>query len=111
MLDAVDAVSIHAYFSSKDVVALERAIDLAAEVAPASRWITETSVPAVDDKVPHVNETYQAQTLARMIALALQRGVAHVFWHSLNDPPVRPKGSTTSGRTRCTAPGPPRTTR
>ncbi len=93
VLDAVDAVSIHAYFSSKDVVALERAIDLAAEVAPGKPvWITETSVPAVDDKVPHVNETYQAQTLARMIALALQRGVAHVFWHSLNDPPIRPQG-------------------
>jgi hypothetical protein len=30
--------------------------------------------------------------LARVIALALQRGVAHVFWHSLNDAPVRPPG-------------------
>ena len=91
--DAIDAVSIHAYFSSKDVGALDRAVTLAEEVAPGKPvWITETSVPAVDDKVPHVNETYQAQTLARVIALALQRGVAHVFWHSLNDPPTRPQG-------------------
>ena len=93
VLNAIDAVSIHAYFSAKDVGALERAVDLAAELAPGKPvWITETSVPAVADDVPHVNETYQAQTLARVIALALQRGVAHVFWHSLNDPPTRPPG-------------------
>ncbi len=93
VIDAIDAVSLHAYFSTKDVGALDRAMALAAEVAPGKPvWITETSVPSVDEKVPHVNESYQAQTLARVIALALQRGVVHVFWHSLNDPPIRPQG-------------------
>lgn len=93
VLDAIDAVSIHAYFSSKEVSALERAVNLAQELAPGKPvWITETSVPAVSEEVAHVSEAYQAQTLARVIAFALQRGVAHVFWHSLNDPPTRPPG-------------------
>ncbi|MCK6525304.1 glycosyl hydrolase, partial [Myxococcota bacterium] len=93
VLDAIDGVSIHAYFSSKDDAALDRAVSLAEELAPGKPvWITETSVPAVSEEAAHVNEDYQAQTLARVIALALQRGVAHVFWHSLNDPPNRPPG-------------------
>ena len=94
VLESFDVLSLHAYHSGLDMSRFEEAIANGRALAPGKPiWITETNVPAVpgNKSEPWVNEEYQGEMVVRTFATALRLGVEHVFWHTLNDPPIQHK--------------------
>ena len=89
VLDTVDAISLHCYSDEDSLEAVERTIDIGAQVAPGLPiWLTEIAV-ASDDRKPWVDEDWQAKMVVGIHAVALARGVERVLWHTLADPPAR----------------------
>lgn len=89
VLESIDVVSIHAYFSDASLERLRRAIDTAWEFFPGRPIrVTETSVPSAGEEA-WLSQAFQADMVIRVYGEALRQGVDALFWHSLVDPPER----------------------
>lgn len=87
---AVDVLSVHAYFDQEDASGFLTALDNAQALAGGRPiFVTETGAPAARSERPWVNETWQARMVVRVYGEALSRGVERVYWHTLADPPAR----------------------
>ncbi len=92
VLDAIDGVSLHCYFSEDNLERIRDAMATARELAPdESIWITETSVPS-DSRRAWVNQDWQAHMVAAIHGALLAEGADRVFWHSLTTPPRKSQG-------------------
>ncbi len=90
---AVDAVSVHAYFEEQSPELYYTALDNAQQLAAGRPvFVTETGVPAQRRGSRWVDEQWQARMLALVFGEAMARGVERVCWHSLSDPPANVAG-------------------
>jgi len=92
-LDAIDGLSIHAYFQEPTPERYLAALDNAQAVAAGRPvFITETGAPSELDGRSYVDENYHARMLVFVYGEALARGVERVCWHTLADPPAGRSG-------------------
>ncbi len=97
VLEALDIVSVHAYFQGPDLGPLQQTIQRTRAAAPGVRiWVTETSVPA-QGTGSWQSEDWQAQVAVAIVLECLALGVEKVFWHTLFDPPPAAGGQLRSG--------------
>jgi hypothetical protein len=105
---AIDALSLHCYFSNDDLGAVQRTMRTARALAPELPvWITETSVPSTGEQ-GWVDELWQARMVAGIVGAFLADGADRVLWHSLIDAPntrVGPLGYATNSLFRGTLEG------
>jgi len=96
--EAIDGLSIHAYFQDRDGAGFLAALETAEAVAPGVPvFITETGAPSHHDDRSFVDERYHAQMLVFVYGEALARGVQRVCWHTLADPPAQRAGTGGAG--------------
>jgi len=89
VLDALDAMSVHCYFSHDSLSEVAATMDFFRTHAPEHPvWVTETSVPS-DGRHPWVSEGWQAEMVVAVIGGFLAEGADRVFWHTLIEPPPR----------------------
>ncbi len=90
--EAIDGLSLHCYFSSDNLGAVQRTMRTARALAPdLPVWITETSVPS-EGPQGWVDELWQAKMVAGIVGGFLADGADRVFWHSLVDAPNEREG-------------------
>ncbi|MFH1465686.1 MAG: hypothetical protein ABIO70_14970 [Pseudomonadota bacterium] len=86
---AVDALSVHAYFTDRTPEKYLAALDNAASLAGARPiFVTETSYPSAKEGKPWATLDRQARMVPYVYGEAMARGVERVCWHSLGDPPA-----------------------
>jgi hypothetical protein len=94
--EAVDALSVHAYFGERSPERFLAALDNAEALAQGMPiFVTETGVPSSHADRAWVDERYHARMLAFVYGEALSRRVDRVCWHTLADPP--PEAPTEGG--------------
>ena len=85
--EAIDAISLHCYFSNDSLSAVQRTMRNARALAPdVPIWVTETSVPSEGEQ-PWVDEAWQARMVAGIVGGLFAEGAQRVFWHTLVDAP------------------------
>lgn len=90
--DAIDAISLHCYFTSDSLSAVQRTMRNARALAPdLPVWITETSVPS-EGSQPWIDEAWQARMVAGIVGGLFAEGAERIFWHSLADAPAERLG-------------------
>ncbi len=95
---AVDVLSVHAYFEERTPDNFFAALDNAQALARGRPiFVTETGVPSQRRGSKWVDEQFQARMVALVVGEALARGVERVFWHTLCDPPALRKGAPNTG--------------
>jgi hypothetical protein len=88
---AVDVLSVHAYFEERSPELFLDAMDNAFALAGGRPvFVTETGVPSSKQGHDWVDEAYQARMLAFVVGESLGRGVERLCWHTLADPPPGP---------------------
>ncbi|MFT5684583.1 MAG: hypothetical protein ACI8RZ_005524 [Myxococcota bacterium] len=89
VLDAVDVIALHCYSDDDNLDAIEQTLAMGARLAPGKPiWITEIGVSS-EGKHRWQSETWQAQMVVGIHAVALIGGAERLFWHTLADPPQR----------------------
>ena len=89
VLDALDAMSVHCYFSHDSLSEVAATMDFFRVHAPEHPvWVTETSVPS-DGRHVWVSEGWQAEMVVAVIGGFLAEGADRIFWHTLIEPPPR----------------------
>lgn len=80
--DAIDGVSVHAYFATDNLDPIRETMEVLHDVAPGLRvWVTETSVPVAGDR----DEDWQGRMTAAVLCGFLAEGAERVLWHTLAD--------------------------
>lgn len=91
VLDAIDGVSLHCYFTEDSLAPVHRTMETARELTPGLPvWITETSVPS-DGRDAWVDADWQAGMVAGIVGAFLAEGADRVLWHTLVDPAEPPR--------------------